>query len=68
MDETATALRDALVTLMDATGVNESAPTPGLGKCGRCYSNTISPRVKVCRKCATKQAREALEKIPTSDL
>jgi hypothetical protein len=53
-------LRDALVILMDAVGLNETHPVPGLGRCTRCLSDTITPRIKVCRKCAAKQARQAL--------
>lgn len=53
-------LREALVAVMSATGMNEIGPTPHLGKCERCYSNTIAPTVKVCRRCAEKIAREAL--------
>lgn len=59
MSET-TQLREALVAVMNAVGMNETGPNPRLGKCERCYNNTIVPSVKICRKCAEKMAREAL--------
>jgi len=54
-------LRAALIAVMDATGMNETAPATALGKCGKCYESTITPRVKICRKCAAVMAREALD-------